>query len=48
MNLTAANSRIEDTDMAKEMIELTKSDILTQTTQAMLAQANKQPENVLQ
>jgi flagellin len=48
LNLTAANSRIEDADIAKEMIELTKSNILSEATQAMLSQANKQPETVLQ
>lgn len=39
-NLTAAESRIRDTDMAKEMMEFTKNNILTQSSQAMLAQAN--------
>src|SRR5699024_6841122 len=39
-NLTAAESRIRDVDMAKEMMEFTKNNILTQAAQAMLAQAN--------
>jgi flagellin len=47
-NLTAAESRIRDVDMAKEMMEFTKSSILTQAAQAMLAQANQQPQGVLQ
>jgi flagellin len=47
-NHTVANSRIEDVDMAKEMIELTKNDILTQASQAILAQANQQHSTVLQ
>ncbi|SFG08740.1 flagellin C-terminal helical region [Desulfotomaculum arcticum] len=47
-NLTAAESRIRDVDMAKEMIEFTKNNILSQAAQAMLAQANQQPQNVLQ
>jgi flagellin len=47
-NLTAAESRIRDTDMAKEMMEFTKNNILTQASQAMLAQANQQPQGVLQ
>ena len=47
-NLTAAESRIRDVDMAKEMMEFTKNNILTQAAQAMLAQANKQPQGVLQ
>ncbi len=46
-NLTAAESRIRDTDMAKEMVELTKNNILLQASQAMLAQANSQPQGVL-
>lgn len=40
-NLTAANSRIRDTDMAKEMMEYTKMNVLVQSAQAMLAQANQ-------
>lgn len=47
-NLTAAESRIRDVDMAKEMMEQTKSSILAQASQAMLAQANQQPQGVLQ
>ena len=47
-NLTAANSRIRDTDMAKEMMTYTKMNVLTQSAQAMLAQANQQPQAILQ
>jgi len=47
-NLTAAESRIRDVDMAAEMMEFTKNNILTQAAQAMLAQANQQPQGVLQ
>lgn len=47
-NLTAAESRIRDVDMAKEMMEQTKDSILAQAAQAMLAQANQQPQGVLQ
>ena len=47
-NLQAANSRIRDTDMAKEMMEYTKMNVLVQSAQAMLAQANQQPQSVLQ
>ncbi|WP_270583691.1 flagellin [Bacillus smithii] len=47
-NLTASESRIRDVDMAKEMMEQTKSSILAQAAQAMLAQANQQPQGVLQ
>jgi len=47
-NLTAAESRIRDVDMAKEMMEFTKSNILSQAAQSMLAQANQQPQGVLQ
>ncbi|PCN44722.1 flagellin [Brevibacillus laterosporus] len=47
-NLTAAESRIRDVDMAKEMMDFTKNNILTQAAQAMLAQANQQPQGVLQ
>ena len=46
-NLTAAESRIRDTDMAKEMMAFTKNNILTQAAQSMLAQANQQPQGVL-
>ncbi len=47
-NLQAAESRIRDTDMAKSMMEFTRSNILNQASQAMLAQANQQPQAVLQ
>ena len=47
-NLTAAESRIRDVDMAKEVMSLTKNNILTQAAQSMLAQANQQPQGVLQ
>ena len=47
-NLTAAESRIRDTDMAKEMVEFTKNNILNQAAQSMLTQANQAPQNVLQ
>lgn len=46
-NLTSAESRIRDVDMAKEMMEMTKNNILSQAAQSMLAQANTQPQNVL-
>ena len=47
-NLSAAESRIRDVDMAKEMMNFTKSSILQQAATAMLAQANQQPQGVLQ
>ncbi len=47
-NMNAAESRIRDTDMAKEMMNFTKNNILTQSAQAMLAQANQIPQGVLQ
>lgn len=47
-NLTSAESRIRDTDMAQEMTEFTKNNILNQSAQAMLAQANQLPNGVLQ
>lgn len=47
-NFQAAESRIRDTDMAKEMMNFTKDNILIQAAQIMLAQSNKQPEVVLQ
>lgn len=47
-NLTAAESRVRDVDMAKEMMTQTKNSILSQAAQAMLAQANQQPQGVLQ
>jgi flagellin len=46
-NLQAAESRIRDTDMAKEMMEYTKNKVLTQASQSMLAQANQAPNQVL-
>lgn len=46
-NLTAANSRIADTEMASEIVEYTKNAILTQASTAMLSQANSQSANVL-
>lgn len=47
-NLAAAESRIRDVDMAKEMMEFTKLNILSQAATAMLAQANQMPQGVLQ
>jgi flagellin len=47
-NLQAAESRIRDVDMAKEMMEFTKQNILQQAATAMLAQANQAPQGVLQ
>ncbi len=47
-NLTAAESRIRDVDMAKEMMTYTTQSILVQSSTAMLAQANQQPQSVLQ
>ncbi|OPG94961.1 flagellin [Chryseobacterium mucoviscidosis] len=46
-NLTASESRIRDTDMAKEMVALSKNNILLQASQSMLAQANSAPQGVL-
>ncbi|GKV56692.1 flagellin [Sporosarcina sp. NCCP-2222] len=46
--ISAAESRIRDVDMAKEVMEMTKQNILIQASQAMLAQTNHQPEGVLQ
>ena len=46
-NLTAAESRIRDTNMAEEMMEFTKNQILSQSSQSMLAQANTLPQGVL-
>ena len=46
-NLTAAESRIRDTDMALEMVEFTRNQILSQSGTAMLAQANAVPQSVL-
>lgn len=47
-NLQASESRIRDVDMAKEMMTYSKTNILSQAAQAMLAQANQQPQGVLQ
>jgi flagellin len=47
-NLTAAESRVRDVDMAKEIMNQSKSSILAQAAQSMLAQANQQPQGVLQ
>ncbi|NJP37063.1 flagellin [Alkalicoccus luteus] len=47
-NLSAAESRIRDVDMAQEMMEMTRANILSQASQSMLAQANQQPQAVLQ
>ncbi|KRA31168.1 MULTISPECIES: flagellin N-terminal helical domain-containing protein [unclassified Nocardioides] len=47
-NLSASESRIRDTDMAQEMMSLTRSQILSQAGTAMLAQANSAPNGVLQ
>lgn len=46
--MTASESRIRDLDMAAETINFTKSQILSQTAMAMLAQANAIPQQVLQ
>lgn len=47
-NITAAESRIRDTDMAKETMEMSKNQILSQAAQAMLSQASQQPQQILQ
>ena len=47
-NLTAAESRIRDVDVAKEMVTLSKLNILNQASQAMVYQAKQQPESVSQ
>ncbi len=47
-NMNSANSRIRDTDMAKEMMKYTSQNVLTQAAQSMLAQANTKTQNVLQ
>lgn len=47
-NLTAAESRIRDVDVAKEMMNLSKLNLLNQASQAMMAQAKSQPEGVMQ
>jgi flagellin len=46
-NITASESRIRDTDMAQEMVQFTKNQILSQAGTAMLAQANQAPQSVL-
>ena len=46
-NTQAAESRIRDTDMASEMVEYTKNQILSQVSTAMISQANSQSSNVL-
>ena len=46
-NLQSAESRIRDTDMAKEMMEFTKNNVLNQAAQSMLSQANQLPNQVL-
>ena len=46
-NLTAAESRIRDVDMADEMVNYTKNNILQQSAMSMLAQANQQPMQIL-
>jgi flagellin len=46
-NTTASESRIRDVDMAREMMEFTKLNILSQAGNSMLAQANQLPQNVL-
>ncbi|WP_026672370.1 flagellin N-terminal helical domain-containing protein [Alkalihalobacterium bogoriense] len=47
-NLQAAESRVRDVDMAREVMEMTRANILGQASQAMLAQANQKPQSVLQ
>lgn len=46
-NLSASESRIRDTDMAKEMMKLTQKNVLQQAATSMLAQANQAPQNVM-
>jgi len=46
-NLTAAESRIRDVNMADEMVTFTKNNILQQSAMAMLSQANQQPNQIL-
>ena len=46
-NMVAAESNIRDTDMAAEMAEFTKNDLIMQSSAAMLAQANQIPQKVL-
>ena len=47
-NLTAAESRIRDVDMAAEMMDFSKTNVLSQASMAMLAQANQKPQTVMQ
>jgi flagellin len=47
-NLSASESRIRDADMAREMMNLTKSNVLSSAATSMLAQANQAPQNLLQ
>ncbi|MBC8062817.1 MAG: flagellin [Clostridiaceae bacterium] len=47
-NLQSSESRVRDTDMAKEMVNFSKNNVLSQAAQAMIAQANQQPQGVLQ
>ena len=47
-NMSAAKSRIKDADISKEMMGYTQNNVLMQSAQSMLAQANTQPQNVLQ
>ncbi len=47
-NIQDAESTIRDTDVANEMMKYTKNSILVQSAQAMLAQANQQPQGILQ
>ncbi|WP_127540662.1 flagellin [Paenibacillus illinoisensis] len=47
-NLTASESRIRDSDMAREMIKISKLSILTEASEAILAQANSQPQRLLE
>ena len=47
-NMTASESKIRDTDMAEYMMEFTKNQILQNSAQAMLAQANSLPQSVIQ
>ena len=46
-NLSAAESKIRDTDMAEEMVKFSKENILTQAAQSMLAQANQSVSGIL-
>ncbi|WP_275980223.1 flagellin [Halalkalibacter alkaliphilus] len=47
-NIQSAESRIRDVDMAREMMEMTRANIISQASQSMLAQANQQPSSILQ